>query len=112
MLGEEGPANIFTLQTRAQFGEIPSLATASETEGMLGAVAAAFAMPTEDLESLESKAKYKHVDYFCRCSKKGFVGHMASLPTEEIQANSKSCGQSSACLSGAAFAGFNSPGWC
>ena len=54
---------------------------------MLGAVAAAFAMPTEDLEGLESKAKYKHVDYFCRCSKKGFVGHMASLPPEEIQAD-------------------------
>jgi len=82
--GEEGAANVFTLQTRAQFGEIPPLSVASQEHGMLGAVAAAFAIPIEELDNLEKNAAYKHVDYFCRCTKEGFLGHMASLPQNEL----------------------------
>lgn len=87
--GEQGAATVFTLGAKHLNGELPSLAAVAEMQGMLGAVAAIWGLPCEDdalLDSLEADgAEYKRFDYFCRCNREAFLGHMASLPRAEIE---------------------------
>lgn len=87
--GPEGAAAVFTLQAKHANGELPSLAAAAETQGMLGAVASIWDLPHEDeelLDRLENEgAEYKRFDYFCRCTREAFLGHMASLPRGDLE---------------------------
>jgi molecular chaperone Hsp33 len=87
--GSEGAAAVFTLQTKLQHGELPSLAGAAEEHGMLGAVAAFWDLSDDEgtlLDRLEEDgAAYRRLDYFCRCNREGFLGHMASLPRGDLE---------------------------
>lgn len=95
--GAEGAATIFTLQARAANGEIAPVSELYQPNGLMGVVGAIFDVPEAQLGKLEDNAEYRWVDYFCRCSKAGYLDRLATLPPDDISSLAQEGGTELTC---------------